>query len=342
MRSAAPEPICARTGYSQQPSGAKAAAFYRILRGHQDRRRIAEGKIGGDEAMMVGKGVGDHVQPCVRELLEEALRAADPGHRMQRRTRIAASGSRRAGCRARSAPRRQPHAEHRHRADGRASSASSSPWASTRSTSAGARAARAADRQAAAGGCPAWPRPPRRSPGRGKAVVLQASSATSTSHSGCRRSSSRRGGRAVVPTTSGQPVMCASSTRLIAIAARVAVRRHEGEPACALAVPPWPRLTMPGRWPAARNTPASQSTTGVLPLPPTAMLPTTITATGRRCGRARATAAGEDAEQQRERTQGVREGAAALPECWGLRGHASVPGRRGPGGPTAPTTGLRR
>src|SRR3569623_1955061 len=43
------------------------------------------------------------------------------------------------------------------------------------------------------------------------------------------------------------------------------------------AAPPKPRLTTPGCLPARRNKPTSQITSGVLPVPPTAMLPTTIT-----------------------------------------------------------------
>lgn len=58
--------------------------------------------------------------------------------------------------------------------------------------------------------------------------------------------------------------------------------------------------------------------------------------------RERAAAAGEETEQQGERTQGLREQAATLPERWGLRSHVQSPGRRGPEDLTAPTTGWRR
>jgi hypothetical protein len=41
---------------------------------------------------------------------------------------------------------------------------------------------------------------------------------------------------------------------------------------------------MPGRQPRWRNSPASHRVSGVLPAPPTMMLPTTMTGTGRRFG----------------------------------------------------------
>ena len=56
--------------------------FYRILGGHQDRRRRIEVQILRTEAVVIGKRVRYHFQPGRRELGEEALRLTDTGHGM--------------------------------------------------------------------------------------------------------------------------------------------------------------------------------------------------------------------------------------------------------------------
>ena len=45
---------------------------------------------------------------------------------------------------------------------------------------------------------------------------------------------------------------------------------------------PWPREMTPGRMPASRKACTSQIVSGVLPVPPIKILPTTTTGTGRR------------------------------------------------------------
>jgi len=57
-------------------------AFYRILGRHQDGRRLAKREISGDESMMVGKRVRNHIKACRLQLIEKTLGASDTCHRV--------------------------------------------------------------------------------------------------------------------------------------------------------------------------------------------------------------------------------------------------------------------
>src|SRR5688572_23939737 len=61
----------------------KALAFYRVLLGHHDRRRVAELQVRSAERVVVRERVRDDVQPERHQLHEEPVRIADPGHRVQ-------------------------------------------------------------------------------------------------------------------------------------------------------------------------------------------------------------------------------------------------------------------
>ena len=91
----------------------------------------------------------------------------------------------------------------------------------------------------------------------------------------------RRPRRGRARSTTGKPARRAAAARRRR--ARIVSSRQHG--ARGRVAPPYPRLTMPGCQPRARKRVASAATSGVLPLPPTVMLPTTTTGTGSQRGK---------------------------------------------------------
>src|SRR5579862_5143124 len=72
-----------RDRHIPQPRSGEATAFYGIFLGHEHRQIITERHVARSEAVVIGEGVLDQLEPLRAQRREEAPRVADAGHSVQ-------------------------------------------------------------------------------------------------------------------------------------------------------------------------------------------------------------------------------------------------------------------